>query len=75
MLGLGVIVPPCMHGLTAVEVLAWIFSPTRRLMLMPSTGMGVFCYSQTDAYAFGIFDNFTYSVTGCLWRKAINRFS
>ena len=47
MLGLGVIVPPCMHGLTAVEVLAWMFSPTRRLMLMPLVGMGVFCYSQT----------------------------
>ena len=51
MLGLGVIVPPCMYGLTAVKVLAWMFSPTRRRMLMPSTGMGVFCYSQTDAYA------------------------
>ena len=36
--------------------------------------LDVFAYSATDAYAFGIFDNFTYSVTGCLWRKAINRF-
>lgn len=32
--GPGVIVPPCMHGPKAVKVLAWLFSPTRRLMLM-----------------------------------------
>ena len=47
------IVSPCMHG-HAVKVLALVFSPTRRLLLMPSAGIiGVFAYTATDAYALG----------------------
>lgn len=37
--GQGSIVPPCMHG-QAVKVLAWMFSPMRRHVLMPLAGMG-----------------------------------
>ena len=58
-----------------VKVLAWMFSPTRRLMLMHSTGMGVFCYSQTDAYALDGHGRFRLFSDGSLCLEACDVFA